>query len=191
MKTLVCYLSENYKISSKEIQALEENFVTFSYDKGSVIDNIGEVFDKIYFISSGSMRTCYTDEEGIEISRRIYFKNDFCTNWESFRKRSVSKENIEVLENVQGVYITYERFWEQVQKNPCFKDIYVHILERFQEYHMKKYEFIVKLSAEERMKQIDNYFPNLKNSVTNKVLASFMHISPQHLCRVKRKISGK
>ena len=185
------YLVENYGISTKEIKALEENFVPFSYEKGEIIDSIGEIFDKIYFISSGSMRTFYINEERIEVSRRIYFENDFCTNWESFRMRSVSRENIQALENVKGVYITYERVWEQVQKNPCFKDIYVHILERFQEYHMKKYEFIVTLSAEERMKQIDSYFPNLKNRVTDKVLASFMRISPQHLCRVKRKILGK
>lgn len=99
-----------YNFDIIEIDILEKCLIPYSFRKGENILSIGEVADRIYFIDKGSMRTHYLDGNGINVSRRVYFENDFCTNWVSFRNQTKSTENIEVLEHTEGSYITYRGF---------------------------------------------------------------------------------
>lgn len=106
MEELIVFLKENYPMSSEDIEKLRDIVCSFSYKKGEILLNEGNISSKIYFISNGIMRTYYTDydkKDIIEFTRRIYFKNDFCCNWESFRHQRKSKEYIECIEDTKGV----------------------------------------------------------------------------------------
>lgn len=184
-------LLEKYEFDATEMEILERCFIPYSFRKGENILSIGSVAGRIYFIDRGSMRTHYIDDKGINVSRRIYFENEFCTNWISFRNKTKSTENIETLEHTEGSYITYESFNILMNKCPSFYKLYIDILEYFQEYHQTKFYFINTMSAEEQLENIDKYFPTLRRRISNKVLASFLHITPQHLCRINKKIIEK
>ncbi|MDR7786889.1 Crp/Fnr family transcriptional regulator [Riemerella anatipestifer] len=134
------------------------------------------------------MRAYYTGETDLEITRRFYFENDFCTNWVSFRNRIPSVEYIEAVNDVSGVSISFSDFMKLLETSTNFKNIYAHILEKFQDYHLKKFHFINNLTLLEQVNGMELYFPKLRQKISNKLLASFLHITPQHLCRVKKKL---
>ncbi|MRM82970.1 cyclic nucleotide-binding domain-containing protein [Riemerella anatipestifer] len=188
MDKLVKYLEDNYNISDEEIALLEQCIEAYTYTKGSCISSVGAIVDKIYFIDEGIMRAYYTGETDLEITRRFYFENDFCTNWVSFRNRIPSVEYIEAVNDVSGVSISFSDFMKLLETSTNFKNIYAHILEKFQDYHLKKFHFINNLTLLEQVNGMELYFPKLRQKISNKLLASFLHITPQHLCRVKKKL---
>ena len=67
-------------------------------------------------------------------------------------------------------------------------NIYTAILEKFQVYHVKRFEFISNLTLTERLQKINTFFPNIQNRISNKILASFLHVTPEHCSSAKKKL---
>ena len=67
-------------------------------------------------------------------------------------------------------------------------NIYTAILEKFQVYHVKRFEFISNLTLTERLQKINTFFPNIQNRISNKILASFLHATPEHCSSAKKKL---
>jgi len=79
-------------------------------------------------------------------------------------------------------------FFKLVESSSSFQKIYIKLLEDFQVYQTKRFEFVQSLDIKERLTLFNENFPLLKNRLTNKVLASFLLITPEHCSSLKKNI---
>ena len=188
IERFIVYLKTIENIEEQDIQKIRKTFKYRICKKKEILISSNQICDKVFFITKGMLRAYSIDEKGIEKTRIISVENEFCGNWASFHNLSSNNEYIQSLELSEVVYVNHKDFYQLVNSSHSLNKIYTKILEKFQVYHNKKFEFISNLSLQERLQKIDVYFPNLQNRISNKVLASFLHATPEHCSSAKKKI---
>lgn len=189
MKNFANYLRTVEKISESDIDKFISIFSKKKCKRNEVLINSNQICDKLFYIESGALRAFYIDEKGIEKTRLISFENQFCSNWASFHNLSHNSEIIQSLENSEVYYTTHSDFYDLVNSSFELHKIYSKILEIFHTYQIKRFAFICNYSLQKRIEKLEKYFPNLKNRTTNRVLASFLHTTPEHCSFLKSSLS--
>ncbi|MCY1661150.1 Crp/Fnr family transcriptional regulator [Chryseobacterium sp. SL1] len=188
IEKFIAYLKTIENIEEHDIIRIRKSFKYKICKKKEILISNNQICDKVFFITKGILRAYSIDEKGIEKTRVISVENEFCGNWASFHNLSTNNEFIQSLELSEVVYVDHKDFYQLVNSSQALNKIYTKILEKFQVYHVKRFEFISNLSLQERLQKIDLYFPNLQNRISNKVLASFLHATPEHCSSAKKKV---
>ena len=173
IEKFITYLQTIEKIEETDLQKIRQKFKSKKCKKKEILISNNQVCDKVFFIIKGMLRAYYVDEKGLEKTRLISIENEFCSNWASFHNLSKNNEYIQCIEDCELVYVGH---------------IYTAILEKFQVYHVKRFEFISNLTLTERLQKINTFFPNIQNRISNKILASFLHATPEHCSSAKKKL---
>lgn len=189
IEKFIVYLKTIENIEEHDIQKVRETFKCRICKKKEILISSNQICDKVFFITKGMLRAYSIDEKGIEKTRIISVENEFCGNWASFHNLSSNNEYIQSLELSEVVYVEHKDFYQLVNSSQPLNKIYTKILEKFQVYHVKRFEFISNLSLQERLQKIDSYFPNLQGRISNKILASFLHTTPEHCSSAKKKLT--
>lgn len=188
IEKFIAYLKTIENIEEQDIQKVRKSFKYKICKKKEILISNNQICDKVFFITKGILRAYSIDEKGIEKTRVISMENEFCGNWASFHNLSTNNEFIQSLELSEVVYVDHKDFYQLVDSSQTLNKIYTKILEKFQVYQIKRFEFISNLSLQERLQKIDLYFPNLQSRISNKVLASFLHATPEHCSSAKKKL---
>jgi len=163
------------------------------FKKGETILYVGDVCDKLRYLNAGLARGYMLTEDGKDYTWHLYFNdknssmiNLYTVDYESFLNQTPAKVAIEALEDCTFLTHTHE-------------DI------EFLYNHYKKGERIGRLMAEEAYSYMHNKFveqitqdaksrfdefmkktPFLLDKVPQYHIASFLHITPQYLTKMKR-----
>lgn len=168
----------------KEIQGcLTERVVK----KKEVFLEAGHVCNKIFFVAKGLMRTFHLNPNGSEFTRVFVQEGQFCTVLISFNEHLVSPASFQALEDSVLLEISEKDFRMLVAKFPSLQKIYLKILEDYQNFHIKRMEFLTQRSPKERIKQFTAEHPQLIERLSNKMIASYLQISPETLSRFTTK----
>ncbi|WP_428071068.1 Crp/Fnr family transcriptional regulator [Chryseobacterium gambrini] len=189
IEKFIAYLKTIENIEEQDLQKVRETFKHRVCKKKEILITNNQICDTVFFITKGILRAYSIDEKGIEKTRIISVENEFCGNWASFHNLSTNNEFIQSLELSEVVYVEHKNFYQLVNSSQSLNKIYTKILEKFQVYHVKRFEFISNLSLQERLQKIDSYFPNLHGRISNKILASFLHTTPEHCSSAKKKLT--
>ena len=177
------------KINETDVNKFVSIFSYQKLKKNEILINSTKICDKVFYVEKVALRAYYIDENGIEKTRLISLENQFCSNWASFHNLSQNCEIIESLEESIVYYATHYDFYSVVNSSFELHKIYSLILEKFHTYQIKRFEFISNHCLQKRIEKIDIFFPKLKSRITNKVLASFLHTTPEHCSYLKKRIS--
>lgn len=191
IKKFIDYLKSIENIEKQDIENIKQSIKLKKCKKNEILISNNQICDKVFFVISGLIRTFYIDEKGIEKTRLISIENMFCSNWASFHNQSENNEFIQSLENTEIIYINYQNFYELVNKSQRLNKIYTRILEEHQVYNVKRFEFISNLSLSERIRDFEKYYPKIQSRISNKVLASFLHTTPEHCSFIKKTLITK
>jgi CRP/FNR family transcriptional regulator len=112
-------------LEEKEISEVVEKITTRRYKKGQMIFFEGDIADKLYIVSSGSMKIFKYTKEGKEQILYILTNGDFIGD-RSLLKRGKFDFNAEALEDSSICTLSKEDFDNVVRSNP---DIPIKILE--------------------------------------------------------------
>lgn len=181
------YIKTLGKISDHDISKIKQKIVFQKAKKKENLVSPHQVCDKVFFVIKGMLRTYYIDKKGIEKTRLISVENEFCSNWKSFHNLSTNNEFIESLESCELIYIRHTDFYELINNSDVLKLIYTVVLEKFQSYHISRFE-LLSMTLTERLRSVYILFPKLRNRLSNKVLASFLHTTPEHCSSIKKSI---
>ena len=188
IEKFITYLQTIEKIEETDLQKIRQKFKSKKCKKKEILISNNQVCDKVFFIIKGMLRAYYVDEKGLEKTRLISIENEFCSNWASFHNLSKNNEYIQCIEDCELVYVGHKEFYELVKSSQSLNNIYTAILEKFQVYHVKRFEFISNLTLAERLQKVNTFFPNIQNRISNKILASFLHSTPEHCSSAKKKL---
>jgi CRP-like cAMP-binding protein len=165
------------------------------YKKSDIIHNIDSICTKLMFINSGLARGYIIDENGKDHTWSIYFNDEnshmtnlFVVDYESFLNQTKSKLCIDAIEDCEVVVIDYKDV-QYLYKNTKKGDRFGRLMS--DEAYTYLHNFIIQrqtTSAKERFEEFINTTPHLLEKVPQYHIATFLGITPQHLCRLKKQV---
>lgn len=174
--------------TEKEIQQIKELFTVKNVEKNEILLHSGEVCNHLYFVVKGIVRTFHLNANGTAFTRLIRSENQFCTVLLSFLEKKPSVANIQALEKGTLLLIKQEDFRKLIAESETAKNIYTKILEDFENFHLRRLEFLTSYSPKEKTEIFLKDYASIEPRLTDKVIASYLQISPETYCRCKKSI---
>lgn len=171
-----------------EKKLIIENFEWARHFKNEVIIKENEDCDKIFFILNGAIRIFYFDELGVEVTRTFIFENEFCTNLISFSGQALNNENIQCIEDTALFFIKREKFYEMLKKSQILTEMYAKILEHFINRHLQHFQFMNTKNERQRVEYLLYNPSEVNERVKDKIIATYLKVSPEFFSRVKSEI---
>lgn len=156
------------------------------FKKGEIILSAGDVCDEFYFIINGLLRSFHRMPNGVEKTYVICRENNIFTEHSSFISQTPSTDFLETLEDTEVLYIKYSDLmtlfgqyhaWESVGRK--ISDInYIVSKDRLRS--------MMNDDAITRYKRFLHSYQNILQRIPQNIIASYLGITPQSLCRLKK-----
>ncbi|WP_319476476.1 Crp/Fnr family transcriptional regulator [Marispirochaeta aestuarii] len=148
---------------------------------------IDAVSDKLAFIARGLFRVYYITDDGSE--KILVFRGSgyMLSAFSAFLENKVSWFGIQALEESDLLYITFEDYKKQVQKDPFWQIINARYIEMLFIEKEKRERELLSDNAETRYKHFLKKYPGFETRIKQYHIASYLGISPVALSRIRNK----
>ena len=187
---LIDFVQKTFGLNNDDYKRIDDYFEIQTVKKNEIFLNSGDVCKHIYFVRKGILRTFHINSNGTEFTRLIAKENQFCTILISFQEKIASPAFIQALENCVLFRISQDNFLQFVSQSESAKKIYTTILEEFQNYQIKRLEFLTQYSPQEKTEIFITENPELESRITDKIIASYLQITPENYSRCKKKLES-
>ncbi len=126
-------------------------------------------------------------QSAVTLTRRIIFENAFSTTLVGFITRKPSKEYTQALEPTTLLYITRDDFYTLLKDVPEWEKFYRLYLEYAYVNNTNRLMSFITLDASERYRQLLEENPEIVLRLPNRIVASYLNVSPETLSRLKSK----
>lgn len=175
------------RFSDSELDKIGGCFKTKYTKKGQILLSEDEVCREFYFVNMGCLRTYFIDSKGNEKTRLVMPHFSIGTALTSFISQKPGFELIESLDDSEVMSIDHFDFYRLTEEIAQWKEFYLKILEMAYIFQNRKIEALVTLTAQQRYELAIKENPKLGERISNKVLASYLDITPETLSRLKSK----
>ena len=173
--------------SEADLYILSQYFKPISYDKDTIILNIGEINDKLYFVEEGVLQEFSYQEEDQTNTHWLMPEGSFVYSTVSFINEIPTEMGIKAIEKVKLLYITKPDLQTIYEKVPQMERVGRLVTEQTLTEYEKFLLLIRYRSSEEKLAWFEETFPTLVNRVPQKYIASYLNIRPETLSRVRSK----
>lgn len=139
----------------------------------------GLVCDIIGFVSSGTLRSYVSNNEG-EFNNDFYFENDFVSAYTSFLMQTPTNCNIEALTHSTIHYISFEKLNSLTAQDSSFLKLSKYISDTYFIRKCKRETSFLKYSASERLEGLSSIYPGIEQRVSQYHIASYLGVKPDH-----------
>ncbi len=182
------FIIDKTEISAETLTEICSYFHKLDTKRNEILLNYNEISDRYYFINKGCIRLFTISKDGLEHSRYFAFDGNFATALPSFIDQQPAEEFLQTVQKSELLYITRANFYNLVNTVPQFAKIYTEILEMGFIMAQKRIYGFQGFDALDKVKWIIKYQPQLLLNISNKMVASYLGISPSTLSRIKSKL---
>lgn len=182
-------LSEVITLKKEEKELVLSFFKPVLISKENYFLVYGKRCHEIAFIQKGVLRIFHKDENGEEVTHYFPPQGSFVTSHESMNTNTPSKEGIQAITDAELLVITKENLDFLYQKVPAIQDLGRWATENVVAEMSKRISILINNSAEKRYSILMEQNAVLIQTVPLHYLASYLGITPQHLSRIRKKIS--
>lgn len=143
--------------------------------KGEILQKSGDLNSKVYKVNSGLLRSYTIDQKGKE--HIFMFAPENWTIADSQSKETPCDLYIDALENSSIVVLT-----KDIQREGKNVGAFIKRLSVLQ----KRVVMLMSFSAIERFEHFEQTYPEILQRVTQKMIASYLGITPEALSKIKR-----
>ena len=187
---LIEFAKKHIEISTEDEEKIKKYFKVRNVEKNEILLNAGEVCNHLYFVVQGILRTFHLNANGTEFTRLIRKENQFCTVLLSFLEKKSSVATIQALEKGVLLVISSEDFRTLTKESEIAQTMYTKTLEDFENFHLKRLEFLTSYSPKEKTEIFLKEYHELEPRLTDKVIASYLQITPETYCRCKKSLES-
>ena len=141
----------------------------------------------IYFIRSGLVYSYYHSEDTVVVSW-IMKENELVYTVPVFCEQRPSYEYICALENTELYYISYMQLHDMLQQFPEFHFIYLKISNHYHKLSDQRSRVLMISNKLDRLIYMRENYSEMLNRLPNKLLASYLGITAEHLSKVKKEL---
>ena len=175
-------------ITEMELAALEKCFTIRQLQKGDFLIKAGQVCRHVYFVNHGLLRIFYSFE-GKDISIGFVGTGEYTSEYESFLTRQPAAQNIEALTDVEVVELGFDDVQFLYRQYPAFQEFGRKIAEMLFIMLNQRNTALLANSPEDRYRQMIENNSYLLQTVPQYMLASFIGVTPEHLSRIRKKMT--
>jgi CRP-like cAMP-binding protein len=182
------YLNLVPYLTKADLEALDACLIVRRIPKGDFLVKAGQVCRYVSFLNSGLARLFY-NFEGKDISIGFVVPGDYTSEYESFLTQKPASQSIEALSDLEVVDLGYNDMQRLYKEYPAYQEFGRKIAEMLFIYLNQRNTALLALSPEDRYRHMIADQPALLQQVPQYMLASFMGVTPEHLSRIRKKIS--
>lgn len=176
-------------ISDAELAALEACLSVRQVQKGDFLVKAGLVCRHVSFISKGVARLYYT-VDGKDISVGFAGAGEYTSEYESFLTRRPAMQNVGALTDMEVIDLGYDDMQRLYTQYPAFQEFGRKIAEMLFILLNRRNTAFLASSPEDRYRNMIADNPRLLQQVPQYMLASFIGVTPEHLSRIRKKMSS-
>ncbi len=160
-------------------------FKTVNAKKNQFLLSAGSVCTQVFFVARGGLQVFVVASNEEETTRDIFLDEGWCADLASFGKETEATENIRALEDSWLLAIEKRNFDELHASVEPFRRVFQQILLEAHTRYVDRINSLVSLTAAERIDWLQKNRPELLTRVSQKVIASFLGVSPETFSRLK------
>ena len=173
------------KFNDEEIFLLKKELQSYELEEGHTLLKVGDVCSSLWFVISGSFYEYNINEELDKVVIDLYIKNDWVINHKSFSTRQPSEYTIQSFKKSFVYELTIDSVHKLISKSQAFLTMGKILEESTSRINFfdnnntpdEKYDFII------------NNKPQLLQEFPQKIIASYLKITPETLSRVRKRLS--
>jgi CRP-like cAMP-binding protein len=185
------YIDPLMPFTPDEKRLFESNFSIKEFGEQEILVDLGEVATETYFILSGLIRYYYLTEDGKEITGFIFQEGLFATSSGSFFAQAPSTQIVETIEPCRVLALPFDGLQELFRTLPKTEALIRQILIQRFNYSQQVIASLIIQKPEQRYSSLLDSQPELAQRVPQKVLASYLGITPVSLSRIRNRIREK
>jgi CRP-like cAMP-binding protein len=184
---LRAYIAKIVHLTDEQMNLVLGYFKMISVMRNEVLLSEGDVSQYMNFVAKGCLRIYFIKNDGQDVTRYFAFENIFATGLASFISQQASYEYIQAMEDSVILRIHRKDFYYLLEIIPAWERFFRNYLEYAYMKNLDVYQREVTKDAEERYKELLKKDPVVIQRLPNKVVASYLNMSPETLSRMKRK----
>lgn len=187
-KQLEKYFKSRTEIDDKTLSYIYSYFKFRRTKRNEFLLKEGEICNNFYFVNKGCIRLFNINKEGEEATRYFHFEDSLGTALSSLINQQPSFEFMQTIEPSELLVINREDYFHLVNSVPQFGFIYRQILELAYIKSQERIYCFQGLDAVEKVRWVLTNQTKLLTRLSNKMVASYLGLTPQTLSRLKSKI---
>ena len=182
------YITDRLATDAETLDQLCANFTPLTTKRNEFLLTEGQVCQHYFFVNTGCLRLFTVNKTGEEGTRYFAFEGSFGTALPSLIDQKPAFECVQTIEPSELLVIGRADFYRLVETTPKFALIYRQILETaFITAQQRIYGF-QGLEALDKVRWVLAYQPKLLSRISNKLVASYLGLTPATLSRLKRQL---
>jgi CRP-like cAMP-binding protein len=182
------YFTERTTINNDTFDKISKHFVLVKAKRGEMLLLQGQICKYYYFVNKGCIRLFTVNDDGQEATRYFAFEGSFGSALPSLIQQKPAFEFVQAIEKSELLAIERDAFFQLVDDVPQVALIYRQILEAaFITAQQRIYGF-QGLTALDKLKWLLKYQPKIFTRLSNKMIASFLGVTPFTLSRLKAQL---
>ena len=184
-------LNEKITLTTDQQDIIKRYLIPKKIRKNQYLLQEGDVAKYAAFVEKGALRAYSVDEKGGEHIIQFAFEGWTISDMYSFMTGNPATYNIDALEDSELVLISRSAQEEILKQIPEYEAyIRLQITGAYMAMQ-KRITSMLSLSLEERYINLTKLYPNLIQRVPQRMIASYMGLTPETLSRVRRKIKNQ
>lgn len=161
----------------------------FNIGKKDFLMQAGEITKYEYFITKGCLKVYTLDENG-EAHISMFAIEDYWTgDISSFMTKEPSRYYIKATEHSELLGISRANYDLLFQEIPKFERFYRILYQRSLLSYIRRSNYGISLTAEERYINFKKKYPQIINRITQKDLAAYLGITPEFMSKIISKVN--
>jgi CRP-like cAMP-binding protein len=192
------YVSRDIALDEATKTLIAQNCQLVKFAKGEPLLKIGNVCQYVYFIVAGECISYLTGFNGKTTTWFFHFnkpesnvKNVFAVDYKSFLLRQPATLSIKTLSAVTAIRFSFEAVNNLIVQSPAIERWLRLVNERAFIHIYDRINTLLTLSATDRYQKLLKEEPFLLNMFSNYLIASYLHVAPPSLSRIKKGIRLK
>lgn len=183
-------MSKIAPLSNEEKKLLAKLHNRKQYKKKSVIDKQGTISKAVYYLNRGILSMEYQLGSKVFV-RDFIFQDSPALVYPSFYLKEPSRYSIKAVTDCDVWELTKENFEIGKKKIPSLEIIAFKITNLFHQNIEKRFESMITKSAEDRYIELVENHPRIIQSISLKMIASYLGITDVALSRIRLRLSKK
>lgn len=174
------------RITDDDLAFLLKDSVVKTYKRQELLSLPTVVPGEIFFINKGILRVIITDTEGTEHTVHFALENQFIADYTGFMLQQPSLYALQAITDLEVVTLPRSAInwgYEHLEQGDRLGRL---IAEYYFIYQDNRIKNSYARTPKERYDSITDVFPNIHNRVPQKLIASYLGITPVHLSRLKK-----
>lgn len=188
---LILFFQNTNLVPFQKAEEISNHFIYREICKNEFFLKEGKICNEYLFLENGFMRAFAFDIGGNQVTTNFYSNNQVVFEVSSFFNRTISRENIQALNDCTGWSITYEQLNMLFHTMHQFREFGRHILVKgFASLKGRMLSMITE-TAEERYEMLMKSNPEIIQLAPIKYIASYLGVTDTSLSRIRKEFAKK